>query len=180
MQSTFTITRRDWLAQPPPPPPTQTTGYSAPAAQQGTLPPTTQTCMPDAENLAVRCCADTDSVVNSGVGTCDPFASSLEQDGCTSARSCSELADASDPETPCSGWDGCLQGLEYHEACPRCANTEPTPPWDVRRFGSHHVCGESDALLGRGGTNVRGPLHNRSVAHPFLLAAFLSKFIGEQ
>ena len=25
-----------------------------------------------------------------------------------------------------------------------------------------------------------GPLHNRSVAHPFLLAAFHSKFIGEQ
>eukprot|EP01045_Picozoa_sp_COSAG04_P031510 COSAG04_NODE_5856_length_1471_cov_1.219388_2_plen_71_part_00 len=25
-----------------------------------------------------------------------------------------------------------------------------------------------------------GPLHNRSVAHPFLLAAFRSKFIGEQ
>ena len=25
-----------------------------------------------------------------------------------------------------------------------------------------------------------GPLPNRSVAHPFLLAAFLSKFIGEQ
>ena len=24
------------------------------------------------------------------------------------------------------------------------------------------------------------PLHNRSVAHPFLLAAFHSKFIGEQ
>ena len=24
-----------------------------------------------------------------------------------------------------------------------------------------------------------GPLHNRSVAHPFLLAAFHSKFIGE-
>ena len=25
-----------------------------------------------------------------------------------------------------------------------------------------------------------GPLHNRSVAHPFLLAAFHSKFTGEQ
>jgi len=25
-----------------------------------------------------------------------------------------------------------------------------------------------------------GPLHNRSVKHPFLLAAFHSKFIGEQ
>ena len=25
-----------------------------------------------------------------------------------------------------------------------------------------------------------GPLHNRSVAHPFLLAAFHSEFIGEQ
>ena len=25
-----------------------------------------------------------------------------------------------------------------------------------------------------------GPLYNRSVAHPFLLAAFHSKFIGEQ
>ena len=27
---------------------------------------------------------------------------------------------------------------------------------------------------------VYGPLHNRSVARPFPLAAFLSKFIGEQ
>ena len=27
---------------------------------------------------------------------------------------------------------------------------------------------------------VYGPLHNRSVAHPFLLAAFHSEFIGEQ
>ena len=25
-----------------------------------------------------------------------------------------------------------------------------------------------------------GPVHNRSVAHPFLLAAFLSEFIGAQ
>ena len=29
-------------------------------------------------------------------------------------------------------------------------------------------------------TCAYGPLHNRSVAHPFLLAAFHSKFIGEQ
>ena len=29
-------------------------------------------------------------------------------------------------------------------------------------------------------TFAYGPLHNRSVAHPFLLAAFHSKFIGEQ
>ena len=29
-------------------------------------------------------------------------------------------------------------------------------------------------------TDTYGPLRNRSVAHPFLLAAFHSRFIGEQ
>ena len=32
----------------------------------------------------------------------------------------------------------------------------------------------------KGAKSEYGPLHKRSVAHPFLLAAFLSKFIGEQ
>ena len=36
------------------------------------------------------------------------------------------------------------------------------------------------AAIPGGGTGRYGPLHDRSVAHPFLLAAFHSKFIGEQ
>ena len=53
-----------------------------------------------------------------------------------------------------------------------------------KMFADHH---ENDGLVevrllaSRDGVAAKyGPLHSRSVAHPFLLAAFYSKFIGEQ
>ena len=44
----------------------------------------------------------------------------------------------------------------------------------------HEVVKEHTNSSGRIKRTTYGPLHNRSVAHPFLLAAFRSKFIGEQ
>ena len=57
-----------------------------------------------------------------------------------------------------------VEGLMYQVTI----GLEVSPPWSVMADGKFKT------------TNEYGPLHNRSVAHPFLLAAFHSKSIGEQ
>jgi hypothetical protein len=114
--------------------------------------PSQQECAPDASGLAVRCCADS-ADARAGEATCDSLAADLQSE-CTSTRSCAELAGAS-TDSPCTGWDGCGQQDPNHADCAldRVLCTADSPPWDQRRFGSHTVCGESDALLGPGSTN---------------------------
>ena len=86
------------------------------------------------------------------------------------------IADSDGGEKPWSEVETWMQIMCYGTSSLPVSTTVPDSSFGQMPAGSIIPTAPVDLMQ----SYQYGPLHNRSVAHPFLLAAFHSKFIGEQ